>query len=54
MAYNNFKNQKALDDDPKAIQKITFTENLTREQRAKMFFIIEEAKETVYIFHKIP
>ena len=38
--------QQAVDDDPKAIQKINFTENLPREQGAKLFFFIEEAKET--------
>ena len=40
--------QRALGSDPKAIQQINFTGNL--EQQATIFFIIEEAKETV--FHK--
>ena len=39
---------RALGSDPKAIQQINFTGNL--EQQATIFFIIEEAKETV--FHK--
>ena len=40
--------QQALVADPKAIQPINFTGNL--EQQATIFFIIEEAKETVLDF----
>ena len=40
--------QQALDADQKAIQQINFTGNLDRE--ATMFFIIEEAKETILYF----
>ena len=40
--------QQALDADPKAIQQINFTGNLA--QQATIFFIIEEAKETVLNF----
>ena len=40
--------QQALDADPKAIQQINLTGNL--EQQAAIFFIIEEAKETVLDF----
>ena len=39
--------QKALDADPKAIQKINFAGNLNRPADAKTIFIIEEAKVTV-------
>ena len=39
--------QQALDPDPKAIQQITFTVNL---EQSTIFFIIEEAKETVIDF----
>ena len=39
--------QQKLDADPKAIQQINLTENLDREEGSTMFFIIEEAKETV-------
>ena len=57
--YNYFKNhqkmiaidlskQQALDANPKAIQQINFTENLA--QQATIFFISEEAKETVLDF----
>ena len=43
--------QQALDADPKAIQQINFAGNL--EIRSTIFFIIEEAKETVLDFtHK--
>ena len=44
--------QQKLDADPKAIQQINFTGNLTRGEGALMFFIIEEAKETVLDFSK--
>ena len=40
--------QQALDADPKVIQQINFTGNL--EQQVTIFFIIEEAKETVLDF----
>ena len=42
--------QQALDADPRAIQQINFTANLDRAGNATMFFIIEEAKETVLDF----
>ena len=42
--------QQALDADPKAIQQINFTANLDRARNTTMFFIIEEAKETVFEF----
>ena len=40
--------QQPLDADPKAIQQINFTRNL--EKQATIFFLIEEAKETVLHF----
>ena len=40
--------QQALDAGQKTIQPINFTGNLDRE--ATMFFIIEEAKETILDF----
>ena len=43
-------NQQALDADARAIQQINFTPNLDREGNTKMFFIIEESKETVLDF----
>ena len=39
--------QHALDADPRAIQQTNFTANLDRDEGATMFFIIEQAKETV-------
>ena len=42
--------QQALDVDPKAIQQINFTANLNWEGNTKMFFIIEEVKETILDF----
>ena len=39
--------QQKLDANPNAMQQINFTGNLTRAGGAKMYFIIEEAKETV-------
>ena len=42
--------QQAIDADPKAIQQINFTGYLNRKEGATMFFIIEEAKETVLDF----
>ena len=42
--------QQALDADPKAIQQINFTANLDRAGNTTMFFIIEEAKETMLDF----
>ena len=44
--------QKALDADPKAIQQINFTVNLDRAGNARIYFILEEAKETVFEFSK--
>ena len=46
--------QQSIDADPKAIQQIYFKRNLNRDEDANdntsMFFIVEEAKETVLDF----
>ena len=42
--------QQAVDANPRAIQQINFTANLDRAGSTTMFFIIEEAKETVLEF----
>ena len=42
--------QQALDADPKAIQQINFRENLDRTGNSRFYFILEEAKETVFEF----
>ena len=39
-----------LDADPQAIQQINVTLNLDRAGNTTMFFIIEEAKETIFEF----
>ena len=38
--------QQALDADPKAIQQISFTENLDWAENTTIFFVIDDAKET--------
>ena len=42
--------QKALDFDPKAIQQINFIVNLDRAGNTRVYFILEEEKETVLDF----
>ena len=42
--------QQALDSDTKAIQQINFTANLCRENNTRFYFILDEAKETVFEF----
>ena len=46
----DFSKQQALDTDPKAIQQINFTANLDRAGNTRFYFILEEAKETVFEF----
>ena len=41
--------QQELDADPKAVQQIDFTGNI-QDGNTTMFFIIEEAKETISNF----
>ena len=42
--------QQALDADPRAIQQINFTANLDRAGSTRVYFILEEAKETILGF----
>ena len=42
--------QQALDADPSAIQQINFTANLDRAGNTRVYFILEEAKETILDF----
>ena len=42
--------QLALDADPKAIQQINFKANLDSAGNTRIYFILEEAKETVFEF----
>ena len=42
--------QQVLDADPTAIQQINFTANLDRAGNTRVYFILEEAKETILDF----
>ena len=42
--------QQALDADPRATQQINFTANLDRAGNTSIYFILEEAKETILNF----
>ena len=46
----NLSKQEALDADPKAIQQISFTQNLDRAGNTRIYFILQEVKETVLDF----
>ena len=50
----DLRKQQSTDTDPKVIQRILFKRNLNRDEDANdntsMFFIVEEAKETVLDF----
>ena len=42
--------KQALDADTRAIQQINFTANLDRPDNTRIYFILEEAKETILDF----
>ena len=42
--------QQVLNADPKAIKQINFTANLVRVGNTKIYYILEEAKETILDF----
>ena len=44
--------QQKIGDDPKSIQQFNFTGNLDRAKGTTMFFITEEAKETILDFSR--
>ena len=46
----NLSRQNELDADPRTIQQIDFTANLDRAGNTTIFFVIEEAKESVFEF----
>ena len=50
MIATDLSKQQALDADPRAIQQINFTANLDRAGNTRFYFILEEAKETVFEF----
>ena len=54
MIAKDLSKQHGLDADPKAIQQINFTANLDRAGNKRIFFILEEAKETVLDFSQRP
>ena len=41
--------QQALDSDPRAIQQINFTTSLDTAGNTRVYFIFEEAKETILV-----
>ena len=42
--------QQILDSDPRATEQINFTANLDRAGNTRIYFILEEAKETILDF----
>ena len=46
----NLSKRQALDADPRAIRQINFTANLDRAGNTRVYFILEEAKETILDF----
>ena len=46
----DLRKQQALDADPKAIQQINFAANLDKAGNTRWYFILQEAKETVFEF----
>ena len=48
----NLSKQQALDSDLRAIQQINFTTNLDTAGNTRIHFILEEAKELNWTFHK--
>ena len=42
--------QQALDADPRAIQQINFTANVDRAGNTRVYFILEDTKETILDF----
>ena len=46
----NSSKQKALDEDPKAIQQIIFTEK--KDNTIRIYYVIEQSKETILEFTK--
>ena len=50
MIVKDLSKKQVLDADPRVIQQINFTENLDRANDTRIFFILDEAKETVLDF----
>ena len=47
MSAIDLSKQQGLDADPRAVQQINFTANLDRAGNTRIYFILEEAKETI-------
>ena len=43
----DLSNKQALDADPREIQQINFTANLDRAGNTRIYFILEETKQTI-------
>ena len=50
MIATDLSKQQTLDADPRAIQQTNFTPNLDRAENTRIYFILEEGKETVLDF----
>ena len=50
MIATDLSKQQALDPDPKAIEQISFTANLEGAGNTRLYFILEEAKESIFDF----
>ena len=50
MIAKDLRKQQALDADPRAIQQINYTANLDRAGNTRIYFILEEAKESILNF----
>ena len=50
MIAKDLSKQQTLDADPRAIKQINFTANLDRAGNSRIYFILEEAKETILDF----
>ena len=46
----DLRKQQALDSDPRAIEQINFTANLNKAGDTRIYFILEETKETLLDF----
>ena len=50
MISEDLSKQQALNADPRAIQQVNFPANLDRAGNTRVYFILEEAKETILDF----
>ena len=50
MIVADLSKQQILDSDPRAVEPINFTANLNRAGNTRIYFILEEAKETILNF----